>query len=458
MSRSDPSPEPAGPGTTASLPRARVALLFTVMLVTAAGNTAMQSVMPSIGTALKVEDVWISLAYTWSALLWMTCAPMWARRSDRRGRKAMMAIGLVGFISSFGLCGLALWLGLNGWLGAIGTLLLFALFRSLYGGFGSAAPPAVQAYVASRTSRAERTQALSLISSSFGLGTVVGPALAPYFIMPGVGLVGPFIAFTLIAVIVLAALRIWLPDDTPAFAARGQVMAAPFSANSDSRSRPTSASDEDEDDEQGGGASGAVAAKIAWGDRRMRPWLVAGLLGGHAQAAVMGIIGFLILDRLGLRATPSAGAGPTGLVLMAGAAATLLAQWGIIPFFRMGPRTSCLWGMGMAALGTAMLSVAGDIHSIALGMILASLGFGMFRPGFTSGASLAVSRAEQGQSAGIVASVNGAAYIFAPAIGVWLYGHSPWIGFAAIELLCLGVIVLGLRTMSRDEVLLGQQR
>ena len=458
MSRSDPSPAPAGPGTTASLPRARVALLFTVMLVTAAGNTAMQSVMPSIGTALKVEDVWISLAYTWSALLWMTCAPMWARRSDRRGRKAMMAIGLVGFISSFGLCGLALWLGLNGWLGAIGTLLLFALFRSLYGGFGSAAPPAVQAYVASRTSRAERTQALSLISSSFGLGTVVGPALAPYFIMPGVGLVGPFIAFTLIAVIVLAALRIWLPDDTPAFAARGQVMAAPFSANSDSRSRPTSASDEDEDDEQGGGASGAVAAKIAWGDRRMRPWLVAGLLGGHAQAAVMGIIGFLILDRLGLRATPSAGAGPTGLVLMAGAAATLLAQWGIIPFFRMGPRTSCLWGMGLAALGTAMLSVAGDIHSIALGMILASLGFGMFRPGFTSGASLAVSRAEQGQSAGIVASVNGAAYIFAPAIGVWLYGHSPWIGFAAIELLCLGVIVLGLRTMSRDEVLLGQQR
>ena len=458
MSRSDPSPAPAGPGTTASLPRARVALLFTVMLVTAAGNTAMQSVMPSIGTALKVEDVWISLAYTWSALLWMTCAPMWARRSDRRGRKAMMAIGLTGFIASFGLCGLALWLGLNGWLGAIGTLLLFALCRSLYGGFGSAAPPAVQAYVASRTSRAERTQALSLISSSFGLGTVVGPALAPYFIMPGLGLVGPFVAFTLIAVIVLAALRFWLPDDTPAFAGRGDVMAAPFSANSDSRTRPTTVADVDDEDAEVEGAPRAVPDKIAWTDRRMRPWLIAGLLGGHAQAAVMGIVGFLILDRLGLRADPAAGAGPTGLVLMAGAAATLLAQLGIIPFFRMGPRTSCLWGMGMAALGTAMLSVADDIHSIALGMILASLGFGMFRPGFTSGASLAVSRAEQGQSAGIVASVNGSAYILAPATGVWLYGHSPWIGFAAILALCLSVIVLGLRSMSPDDEMLGQKR
>ena len=39
------------------------------------------------------------------------------------------------------------------------TLLFFAAARSLYGGFGSAAPPAVQAYVAARTARSERTQA-----------------------------------------------------------------------------------------------------------------------------------------------------------------------------------------------------------------------------------------------------------------------------------------------------------
>lgn len=139
----EPASPPSGSpgGVTASLPRSRVALLFTVMLVTAAGNTAMQSVMPSIGTALQVEDFWISLAYTWSALLWMLCAPFWARRSDRRGRKAMMALGLMGFISSFGLCGMALWLGLHGYLGALGTLLLFAACRSLYGGPGLCREP-----------------------------------------------------------------------------------------------------------------------------------------------------------------------------------------------------------------------------------------------------------------------------------------------------------------------------
>ena len=439
------------PATTSSLPRGRLALLYMVMLVTAAGNTAMQSVMPSIGTALKVDDVWISLAYTWSALLWMLCAPFWARRSDRRGRKAMMALGLIGFIASFTLCGVVLWLGLEGLLPGVATLLLFALFRSLYGGFGSAAPPAVQAYVASRTSRGERTQALSLISSSFGLGTVVGPALAPLLILPVLGLSGPFLAFALIGVAVLVALRLRLPSDDPAFAARGEVVAAPFSANSNSQVR----GDSSHPDENGGQPE---VAKLSWKDPRIRPWLVAGLVGGHAQAALMGIVGFLVLDRLGMRGDPMAGAGPTAIVLMASAMATLLAQWGLIPLLHLGPRSSSLWGMALAALGTAALAVAGDLYSIAMAMALASVGFGLFRPGFTAGASLAVSRPEQGQSAGIVASVNGAAYIVAPAIGVWLYGHAAWVGFASIELLCLAVMVLGWRSMGSDEALTGETR
>jgi len=445
MSRDDPNDQ--ADSLTASLPLGRLTLLFTVSLVTAAGNTAMQSVMPSIGTALHVQDFWISLAYTWSALLWMICAPLWARKSDKRGRKEMMAIGLMGFIASFSLCGLALWLGLNGFLSGLGTLLTFALFRSLYGGFGSAAPPAVQAYVASRTSRGERTKALSLISSSFGLGTVIGPTLAPFFILPGIGLVGPFAVFSLIAVLVLIALRLRLPDDRPAFAARGDVISAPFSASSDSRPRPSEESTAEPD------LFGEVA-KVSWFDERLRPWMVAGLLGGHAQAATMGLVGFLVLDRLGLRGDPGAGAQNIAVVMFAGAAATLFAQWGVIPTLRLGPRASCLWGISLGAAGVAGLAFAFTLHAITVSIAVVSLGFGLFRPGFTSGASLSVSRAEQGQSAGIVASVNGAGYIVAPAIGVWLYGHNPWIGFGAILTLCAGVVVFGIKGMTSDDNLM----
>ena len=457
MAEADPSEPPSHATTQGAAPaitRGRLVLLFMVMLVTAAGNTAMQSVMPSIGTELGVADVWISLAYTWSALLWVVCAPMWAKRSDMRGRKAMMALGMLGFISSMALCGLALHLGLAGVLSALWTLVLFALCRSLYGLFGSAAPPAVQAYVASRTPRSERTQALALVASSFGLGTVLGPALAPLLIFPATGLTGPFFAFALFAVGVLVALRLRLPNDEPQFAVRGKTYDAPYGSGA---ARHVRDEDRDELDIEDSGemqaADGADPPDLKWTDKRLMPWMVAGLLGGHAQAMILGISGFLVLDRLDLRATPEAGAGPVGIVLMVGAVATLLAQWGLIPTLRLGPRASTLWGMLLAIVGVAIIAIAGDLHAIALGFAVSSLGFGLYRPGFTAGASLAVSRPEQGQVSGKVASINGASYIYAPALGVWLYGHSDWLGFAVIIGFCIAVFVLGSRSLQSDEYL-----
>lgn len=451
MAEPDSLPPPIASGVEAPrkpISRERMALLFMVMLVTAAGNTAMQSVMPSIGTELGVADVWISLAYTWSALLWVVCAPLWARRSDRRGRKAMMALGLIGFIASFALCGAILRFGLAGLLPAMWTLLLFAAARSLYGGFGSAAPPAVQAYVASRTPRAERTQAMALIASSFGLGTVIGPALAPLLVFPATGLPGPFFAFAVLALLVLVALRATLPNDDPMFPARSEVVGAPYGSNSNPRVQEEAA-----DEGLVTQGDGQPIPNLSWRDPRLRPWLMAGLVGGHAQAAFLGIVGFFILDRLGLRATPNAGTGPIGLVLMCGAIATLLAQWGLIPMLKLGPRSSTLWGMALSIVGILVFAMSANLHSIALGMAIASLGFGLYRPGFTAGASLAVSRAEQGQIGGIVASVNGAAYVIAAPLGVWLYGHHAWVGFSVICGLCGAVFLLGWRSLATDELL-----
>ncbi|WP_390550533.1 MFS transporter [Qipengyuania sp. MTN3-11] len=444
-----PPPPPRSGARPRTISRERMALLFTVMLVTAAGNTAMQSVMPSIGTALDVDDVWISLAYSWSALLWVVCAPMWAERSDQRGRKAMMAVGLSGFIVSMSLCGLALWLGLGGVLPAFWALIAFAAARSLYGGFGSAAPPAVQAYVAARTPRSERTEALSLIASSFGLGTVIGPALAPLMVLPLVGLTGPFICFALVGAIALTALRLRLPNDVPQFEGRGAAYDAPYASTS-----TTEYELEDEDDDE----EPVEPHKLRWMEPRLRPWVTVGLLGGHAQAMVLGIAGFLVLDRLGLRDDPTQGTGPVGLVLMCGAIATLLAQWGLIPRLHLGPRAATLSGIAVAGCGVAMLGIADQIHTIALAFAIASLGFGLFRPGMTSGTSLAVTRAEQGQASGITASVAGASYIYAPALGVWLYNHSDWLGFGLIFALCAGVFAYGWPNLQRDSELTRTRR
>ena len=417
-----------------SIPNDRMAVLFFVMLVAAAGNTAMQSILPAIGTKLNIPDVWVSLAFSWSALLWVITAPRWARQSDRRGRKALMALGITGFALSMALCGIVIWAGLSGWLGAGLTFILFALCRSLYGGFGSAAPPAVQAYVAARTDPGERTQALSLVSSSFGLGTVIGPAVAPLFILPFFGLAAPMLVFALIGVAVLIALRWRLPDDLPRFEARGGVSPYPTSASIAAASEDDGEPDDDAPLER---------TALGWRDERTKPWLLAGFIGGQAQAMILGVIGFLILDRLDLRLRPDEAADPTGVVLMAGAFASLLAQWGLIPILKPGPRMAVLSGSALAAVGALVVGLANDLHAITLGFALASLGFGLFRPGFTAGASLAVPRHDQGSVAGMTASINGSAYVVSPAIGVLIYGWNPLIAFGLMALLCIFLVGWG---------------
>lgn len=396
-----------------AIPSDRVAILFLVMLVSAAGNTAMQSALPAIASELDLADVWVSLAFSWSALLWVLTAPKWARLSDKRGRKALMTVGVIGFAASMGFCGLVLWLGLNGYIAPALTFIAFALFRSLYGGFGSAAPPAVQAYIAARTEREERAKALSLLASSFGLGTVIGPALAHFLVFQPLGLAGPLIVFAAFGLLVLLALKLRLPNDTPRFEARGVVTAYPNAASVNQPALDDDSGDATEQPKE--------QVRLDWLEHRLKSWLIAGLIGGHAQAILLGVVGFLIRDRLGLHDLPREAVEATGSVMFVGAMATLLAQWGLIPILHISPRNSVLWGSLLAFLGVALVGVSFDFYGITLGFALASLGFGLYRPGFTAGASLAVRRHEQGDVAGKIASINGAAYIVAPAIGVALF-------------------------------------
>ncbi|NJC34223.1 MFS family permease [Sphingomonas jejuensis] len=384
------------------------ALLFLSMMTIAAGNTALQSVMPGIGRRLGLPDTAIAVAFSVSALLWVVAAPFWAKRSDRHGRRRMVLLGLIGFALSSIFCALALSAGLAGWIGGTATLAAFVGARLIYGGFGAATPPAAQAMVAERTGPEARTRALSLLASAFGLGTIIGPALAPLFVLPLVGLAGPAYAFSLVAVVVVLTVGFGLSREASSGSARGSGAVTSY---------PTIGG-------QQTGASVVAAtapgrAAVAWTDRRILPWMIVGLTMGHAQAMIGQSIGFLIIDRLALPA--EAAQGSIGIVLMVGAGAALLAQWGLIPLLDLRPRGLVLWGAVLAAAGALAIALVDGLHALALSYALASIGFGFLRPGFTAGASLAVGAEAQGSVAGRTTAINGAAFVLGPAIGVGLY-------------------------------------
>ena len=94
------------------------AILFAVSLIAAAGNMALQSVLPAIGREFRLSDTLVAGAFAISALMWTVASPFWARLSDTLGRKRVMMIGLAGFVASMSGFGLAATSGLEQWLGA----------------------------------------------------------------------------------------------------------------------------------------------------------------------------------------------------------------------------------------------------------------------------------------------------------------------------------------------------
>lgn len=423
---------------SASLPRRDFGLLFSVLLVTAAGNTALQSVLPAVGRAIQIPDMLIAIIFSFSALLWTLSAPFWARQSDRRGRKALMLVGMAGFAASTLLCAFVLLGGLKGLFVPVVTFVLFAAARSLFGIFGSASNPAAQAYVASRTNEAERTTGLATLSSAFGLGTILGPAVAPLFILPYFEFSGPLFAFAAISFATLFAVMRYLPDDNPEHrTGTGAAASMPTIGGSHTGAHVTAA-------DKGRGK------RLSWRDPRVKPFMIYGFGIGSIQAATGQALGFLIIDRLS--DSPAEAQPLISITFMAGAAATLLAQWGLIRMLHMTPGVLMRWGATLAGLGTLGIAIAPDFHMLVIAYALSSLGYGFARPGFTAGASLMVGERDQGSVAGAITAVNGSCFIFAPAIGIGLYELNaplPYYLSAAGLALLLGYAWLN-RTLHRN--------
>jgi len=407
------------PQPTPMLPRSSFAIVCCISVAIAMGNTGLISVLPAIGRSIGIPDPMVAAIFSLSAICWALTSPIWARASDRYGRKPLMMIGLAGFMVSMTLCGFVVTAGLRQMAPAMAIFAMFLLARALFGVFGSASNPATQAYVVERTPKADRTQAISTLAGAFGLGTVLGPLFAPLLILPVVGLAGPLFGFTAIAAVMLFVVWRFLPE-------------VPVTPPQDDVAEPA-------------GGKGTPL----WRDPRVTPFLVYGFITAVCQTSQTQSLGFLIIDKL--QVTPTKAQGFIAVAMMFGAVAGLLAQWGLIRMFAMSPRHLLIWGAGLAAGGNLVVAFSPNYVVVVAGFALSMLGAGFARPGFTAGASLAVNMSEQARLAGAIAAVNGINVIFAP-LFIMLYERNHPAPFLLNMTLLLGVLLLCFRSKALREV------
>jgi MFS family permease len=378
-------------------------LLFICLLVIGAGNSMLLAVAPPLVRELGLADSSVGWIFSLSALLWVFASPVWGRLSDRVGRKPVVALGLGAYAVSMISFGGVVMLGLNGILTGLWLFIWLMLARAIFGAFGSASSPATQAYIADRTTRMERTEQLAGLTAAFALGQAFGPAVCAA-LAAKFGLVFPI---WLVAVLAAAAsFAIWrfLPENTPPKSERPR---------------------------------GDWRESLALvNDKRLSAYLLFGFALSVVAGVTVQIFGLFTMDRLG--AQGEQGAELTAAGFMVNALALLATQMAILPRLRLGPRGLMAWGSGLLALGVGVQIISDSLAALLVAQAVQGLGFGLARPGFTGGASVAVDPEEQGSAAGLVVAANGAGFVFSPLIGGVVYEN---IGMNAPLIIMLALLV-----------------
>ena len=369
------------------------------------------AVLPPLTRELGLPDWTAGAIFSLSAAIWVVTAPYWGAKSNVWGRRRVAAIGMLGFAVSMFFFALTAAAALLGWM--TDWVLVFALLliaRSLFGVFGSATNPAAQAYVADRTSRDERMDEISTLTSGFTLGQMAGPAAAAALISAGailsptVGLLAPVVMITIIALVIAWLVFTKLPENRE-----------PRSDGGITRS----------------------GEKGLWRQKTIFPFLFFAVGLSLVTGVLSQTFPYAIMDRMNVAGAASAQY--TGPAMTMGAMATLISQLVLIPRLKLPARSLMIYGAIMLAMASLFMVWAQDFALFAFAQILFGLGQGFARPGFSVGVSLAATQEQQGDVAGLITAANGKGFVVSPIFGLGMY---QYISSEAPFIFCAGLVVV----------------
>lgn len=427
---------PSSPLLTNPTLRALVAIaLFTYT----AQNMLNVSIAP-LSRALNLPEWIVGAAVSLAAAAVTALSQFWGRRSIAWGRRRVILLALFLALTAGTLFSAAVWARAAGYIGAfLAAGAIMAARGPFFGAAVAAIPPTGQALVAEVTpdeaSRVRGTSAFSgAINLSVMVGSLVSSALGAWWIF------GPVHATPVFVLIALAIAFIWLPRDGASARPRRRLPRLTARDTQPGQAAPASSTNTTEstqkDTASGATATAELPPRVRWTDRRIAPW-IASVFGIYfANGVVQITMGFLVQDRGGLDPAPAVSV--TALMLLANAAGAMLMQLIVVPRLGWSPRRLLRAGMTLALVALTCLTIAPSLWALAASTFAMGVASGMASPGYSAGASLAVSAREQGGIAGVINATGAITWIVAPVSATALYGWKPLSSF----LLALSLVAL----------------
>jgi len=168
--------------------------------------------------------------------------------------------------------------------------------------------------------------------------------------------------------------------------------------------------------------------RMRYSDPRIVPFVIVGVAMFTGMGLVQQTMGFRFQDVLGLSAADTAK--NFGLAMMLSGLGSLFSQLVIVQRLQIAPFTLLRLAMPLLVVAFVMMALLDTQVGLTVAMVILGLGTGLAGPGFTAGASLAVSPAEQGAVAGVAGSCGPLGFTLGPAIGGLMYQVSPTLPYA----------------------------
>lgn len=373
--------------------QAQIALFF-CLVANAAGQSFLLVILPPLGRQLGFSDIKTGSILSVSALLLMAAAAAWGYLSERIGRRPVLMIALAG--ATLGLAAFSVIVGarMAGAIAVATTLILFFAIRCGQVIVSGGLMPAAQAYMADVTAPERRASGMGLIGAAYGLGVIIGAAVAWR-----IGGGHAALAFALMAILVgLGFLGVLL-----------------FVSEPNRREKQES--------------SATVRLPIA----EIWPFLAITVVAVSTSSILQQVTALRLQDALSV--SPEESITKAGAALMATALMMIIVQGGILRFLTWKPERLLLTGSLLAAFAMLLGSFARSYAEIFGALVLFGAALGLMLPGNLASLSLRADRDAQGKAAGINAFGQGLGMAIGPIAGASLHQVAPEAPFAVATIL-----------------------